>query len=363
MKIPELYIHLAEKENINVDVAVNFFFLKQAKKSTNHPKQELLKNGRCKTISEASTLLLRLYNSFISLQSSTPQTLFTRNSATYLEKASRELDLLIGKSSTFKPDWSKNVKDRWAVVSDFHIPFHSPAAFAKLMRDPAETLVIAGDFVDMYAASKYRVSVEPLRISEELAMAKAHLRALAEKFKTVYMLKGNHCNRPLRRLQEYAPQLLPLFVHPIDLLAKDFPNVKVISQMVDNTSPATPSVWTGNINLDFMAQIGELIFGHFEGFCGTDAPTKVESWLSEWSHVLNLNDYKMVLQGHIHRLQMEYTPKGRLLIGTGCMCKPMEYQFDQHGKYRPPTLGYVGLCVDKTGKPDLQKTELIYLGD
>ncbi len=359
--IPQNFLDLADEKGLALDIATDFYINKTAKSEVDTIKFRLMEDTDC-SYTEASRILTALWRDYKKagiLSSSTTTQISRPNNLTYIERASLELDKIIGKIHT-KParNSHNNEKGRIAIAGDFHFPFANRNALEALLNDPADILVIMGDYFDMYSASKYRQTTDRHKVSEELAIGKAYMAKLSEKFSKIYIIKGNHDSRGIRRVQETLPQLTPLIVHPVDLLAFAFDNVEVLS----TTIPTDSLIGTEDIELEFAGQYNDCLFGHFEGFFGPDAPRKLDTWCSEWSHIVNFDpELRVIFQAHTHRLQMEYTSKGRLLVGTGCMCNPMQYQLDGHAKFKPPTIGYVAIYQDK-GKTDMLRTQLISVG-
>lgn len=364
IRIPEGFLEIAKLEGVPEQYAGDFYLKKVGKRGTDDIIFALTHSKVCKNESEARTVLARVWKTFkrknVVDTITEPGNVKVGKYKDYVSRAYEELEKAIGQLPKPKYNSSlKNQKDRIAVAGDFHFPFANKEALLELYNDPADTLIVMGDWFDMYAASRYRSTIDYITVREELAIGAAYLRELSTKFKEIYFIKGNHDCRSQRRLQEAMPQILPLIVHPVDLISKGIDNVKVISSIVPETSPMVSM--GEDIELDFIGQYKDCIFGHFEEFCGPDAPRKAEKWLNEWSHVLKFNyEPSVIAQAHIHRLQAEFTPKGKLLLGTGCMCTPMPYQLESHGKYAPPVLGYVAL-YNNNGITNLRKTELIPL--
>lgn len=367
VRIPEAFLEIARIEGVGEEFAGDFFIRKHAKKSIDDIVFGLVQKRIFNTEKDARNALLRVwkgYNRKKILDSSNPNPVpksVVRTYESYVEAAHVALEKMIGTlPKVTVPKKSKSSFTKTVLVGDFHFPFVSPSCWDALMKEEADVAVIAGDWFDMYAASKYRLTTDHITATEELAIGTVALRQLASRFSEVKILLGNHDMRATRRLQEMAPQLLPLIVNPMDLISRGIPNVEVVKTIVPNTKPLTQM--GEDIELEFVAQYKDCVFGHFEGFCGPDAPRRAEKWLNEWSHILKFeNPPKVITQSHIHRLQMEYTAQGRLLIGAGCMCLPMPYQFDNHGKYSPPTQGYVVLEHDQNGVTDLKRTKLVPL--
>jgi hypothetical protein len=175
------------------------------------------------------------------------------------------------------------------------------------------------------------------------------------------MISGNHDARPTKQVQNKLPGLMPLLMHPLVWLSMGIKNIEFKNLSVPNTAPVLN--FGKDYSLDFAGLHSNALFGHFEGFCGDDAVRKLDAWLMEWSHILKIQAPRMVLQGHTHRLGMDFTPTGKLLVSTGCMAKPQEYQLLQHGKYKPPVQGFVKLYKNNNGEFDLNRTQLIHTGE
>lgn len=163
-------------------------------------------------------------------------------------------------------------------------------------------------------------------------------------------------SRSMKRVQETMPQILPLVVHPTKLICEGLSNVNVLGTTVPDTAPDV--VFSEDVHLDYMGINGDILMGHFEGFYGKDAVLQLNSWLSDWAHILKIDEPRVIMQSHTHRLNMQYTPRGKLLITTGCMCKPMAYQFDKHSMYIPPTTGFITLTRNNN-ITDLESVRLI----
>lgn len=278
----------------------------------------------------------------------------------YLDQARKSLEHMIGSFRTpMSRGRGKADAERIVVGSDLHGLFCDERAFSAFCADPAKTAIVAGDILDFISVSRFRQTIDFVSCREELADARAKLEALSASFETVYFVDGNHDKRALRRIQDIAPQLLPLIVNPLDLVASGLPNVHRLQVEVKNTAPR--SVYGANYVMDYCGMVGDILVGHFDNFCGPDAPKGIQKWMDEWGAWVDCERPRVILQAHSHSLNSSFTPTGQLLISTGCLCKPMPYQIDGHGKYRPPTVGYVVLH-QKDGITDLNRTQLVYLG-
>lgn len=350
-KVPKSFLDLSSGNGIDSTVAADFFCRKVAKKGIDDIKKQLVKAGKYKTESEAGKALLDLWKQYRESQQSAK--------SNYLDQARDGLERIIGPLYTPTPPKTEN--DRTAVISDLHIPFMNTEAFDAVMKDPASDLWILGDILDMYSVSSHRPTIDYILVREELAQARAVLEKLASKFTRIRILKsGNHDVRAVKKIQDLAPQILPLIVHPVDVLVRGLNNIEVLTTTIPNTAPSV--AYGENVTLDYLGTVEDCLLGHFDNFCGADALSRLDDWLTTWSHLLQLEqDPRVILHGHTHRLSSLYSPTGKLLISTGCLCNAMPYQFVNHGKYQPPTIGYVAL-YRKNGETNLTQTEVIYIG-
>lgn len=243
--------------------------------------------------------------------------------------------------------------------SDFHFPFVNEKALEALMAEKADRLFILGDILDMYGASTHRTTIDHITVRQELAQARVFLEEVSKKFKEVNLISGNHDVRGTKRIQDLAPQLLPLIIHPFDLLRQGLDNVNFLKTTVPGTAPSTE--YGEEHEMDYMGIDGDVMLGHFTNFMGKDAAVKLANWTKQWGHILKIETPRIIMQAHVHRLGMQYTPTGQLIMTTGCMCRPMPYQFDNHGKYEPPVNGYIVLEREK-GNTVIQNTRMVHVG-
>jgi len=375
--IPVSFLDLAKLENINTAIASDFYVRKSSSRGYYDLVLHMVPDFGSEI--EASRSLLRLWknwksyihNNSVVLEKTTvqvPEQISEANTIqkviqpdSFLEMSRTGLERLIGPIGEVNKNYKRKKGDGSVdVAGDFHIPFHHPESLDYLLRSDADELVIMGDVLDMLSASSHRQTNAYVTYQAEIATGRAIIEELCKKYSSVKIITGNHDNRPIKKMQNLLPGLLPMVVHPLVWLTQGLDNVEFMSLEIPDTKP--PLQFGENYKLDFAGIWNECLFGHFECFCGDDAVKRLDTWLAQWNHVLKIESPRAVFQGHVHRLSMEYTPTGRMLIHTGCMAKPQEYQFLQHGKYQPPVQGFVKMYRDETGSFDLNKTQLVYTG-
>lgn len=352
--VPVKFLQLADLAGVPQSIASIFWTRVSNKKGYSDLVQQLMKANELTEL-EARKALTKLRTHYRDQQ--TEKVFSEMENRDFIQEAVEGFESTIGKLRKVKtPPKLKKKRSREIYVSDFHFPFVNEKALAQLMQEDADRIFILGDILDMYAASTHRTTIDHLTVRQELAMARVFLEELAKRFKEVNLISGNHDSRGVKRIQEFAPQLLPLIVHPFEILKKDLPNVNVLSTKVPGTAPATE--FGEEVDMDYMAVDGDVMIGHFDNFMGKDAALKLADWTSKWSHILKIDTPKVIMQAHVHRLGMQYTPKGQLIMTTGCMCRPMPYQIQHHGKYDPPVNGYIVL-ERENGKTLIENTRMV----
>lgn len=364
--VPSEFLSLARRMGMPKEVAVNYYTRKLNNKSDIKDLTLQLSNSVYETEMQARKALTQLWVEFNKLNIDLPhipvevsaraQSKTAPDRATYLEEAREALQRMIGHLQPAKYDGRKTAQDRIVVGGDIHGLFCDMQAFERFANDPAQTCILVGDFCDLYAGSRYRHALDHITVREELADARAKAEYLASKFKRIYSVAGNHDLRAVKKLQDVAPQLLPLMVDPLDLIFSGIPQFQSLKTVVPGTKPSTTRFAHDTV-LPYCGMVGDILVGHFENFCGVDAPRQVDNWLMNWGHILKLaTEPRVILQGHSHAMSMTCTAQGKRLISTGCLCQPMEYQLDGHGRYNPPTVGYLAL-YQREGKTDLASIE------
>lgn len=365
VNIPVEFLNLARSMGMPKETASNFYLRKAGGRSDVKDLVHTLALNHYPNEAGAKKALNHLWVEFQKLNLDAPhipvavsarvQPVERQTKQTYLEQARGGLERLLGQINTPAYSGNKPEADRIVVGGDLHGLFYDPQAFKAFAEDRAQTAILMGDFMDLYAASKYSKTISHITMREELADARAKAEYLATKFKTIYYVAGNHDVRAQKRVADMFPQLLPLLIDPLELIFSGLPQFKRLTTVIPNTQPNTK--FGTNVELDYCGMVGDILVGHFNNFCGIDAPRQIEGWLGAWGHVLKLETQpRIILQGHSHAMSMSCTPRGRRLISTGCLCKSMEYQFEGHGKYNPATVGYLALYQSR-GRTDTSRIE------
>lgn len=93
----------------------------------------------------------------------------------------------------------------WAVTADWHVPLYDAKLVNKFLDDAAErgvsNLVIAGDFLNGDSLSQYYPKQKSAGIDKEIDEARSLMTTLAQNFKQIVFLKGNHDYRYVKSVE------------------------------------------------------------------------------------------------------------------------------------------------------------------
>lgn len=206
-----------------------------------------------------------------------------------------------------KPDPYKIRYERVAIISDLHIPYFSMEALTACLdwikKKGPDCILINGDLIDFYMASRFQPDPRMRNIAQELADTNQFLDVLKREFpkaKIIYKL-GNHCVR----LEKYLVVNAPILLDIPEFQLKNLLNLAERGiDFVDDLR---------------LMHLGKLTIGHgHEMKSGFIAPVNVARGL-----FLRANDCALV--GHSHRTSehASNTIRGKIIStwSTGCLCE------------------------------------------
>ncbi len=268
------------------------------------------------------------------------------------------------RSPTPPPPAGSSDEMKILVLSDLHVPFHNVELLTSAIREhsDAHTVVLLGDFLDMYSASRFSRS-RHISIEEELRQAAAILEVLSSTFQRVIVLEGNHDTRAQRWLQTNRPEIGPLLLHPFEYIryrwseegvTARYQNVEFHCSHVQTSGPESP------VALRHFILIGDALLGHFERSLKGNArtvQTLALEWLPQWEgYLFGVGQVRVVVQAHVHRLSKvqwgRYT-----LFECGCIADVMKYALVDP-KFGAPQPGYVVL-YQRNGVTDVNRSQYI----
>ena len=225
------------------------------------------------------------------------------------------MDLLPKPSQHFK-NWAPvPLKgERFLLVPDVHIPYYNKEALSIALKygvdHGADTVVLAGDFMDFYACSFWSTDPRQRDFKGEIEMGRRVLDVIRDTFKdaNIYYLEGNHEFRLVRYMLTKAPEIFDEEMHGLASIMKlDEYDI----QLINEKRPMT----IGNMSI---------IHGH-------------EFWSRVYSPVnpakgFHNKSMANVIGAHYHQTSEHITTNiKQKLIGAwslGCLC-------DLHPDYSP----------------------------
>lgn len=235
-----------------------------------------------------------------------------------------------------KPESGKIV-----VISDPHVIYENQVVHKhiELNDKDAGTVIVTGDLGDYYSKSRFR-KTRHVSFSEELRGVFLYLEWLATNFKSVKVMIGNHDNRPekhvVSRLDDGGVDLLIMTEQNLlKHLAAHFDNIDVVGTQLDST----------DINLTHVYQYGDIVFTHGEISLKQNSANldRVEEYLDNWKHVLDLKPFRVIAQGHNHRDSSDSSKdRKRFLLPTASnpFGYGFEYIYSSRMQGKPPAVGY-----------------------
>jgi predicted phosphodiesterase len=254
---------------------------------------------------------------------------------------------------------------RIVVASDFHVPFEDKQAVRALIEREsrkADLLVIDGDLGDFWSTSRWPKTKRETDPRSEFLATQVVLTMLAERFKKIVIVGGNHDSRPKKYLSDRLPvevmdylQLTaPGALNPLALMAGKFKNVSL-----------APVIHAGHASFDFLFQVGDAVFTHAESY--SKIPNRAVSgpvlqWLKSFAEPQGIvKPFTCVIQGHTHQAGVVHGDFGVLAIENGCMCTTQSYQSDPKIKStRPPAVGW-SVILQRDGVTDHSESRFVPL--
>lgn len=293
--------------------------------------------------------------------STEPVTYTVKTTKNTVDEAYKVFQEIIGVFPTIPSPKPISGRKRVIIASDFHYPFINQKAVASLLREEADVLILGGDTLDLYAASRHQKSLEGISVTEEIRGGTVMLGELAKRFPEVYYVNGNHDKRAEKFLQANLPHFLPLLSSPMDLMTRTFENIRPLNVKTLGTAPLLP--FSADYSIDTLGTLGDFVISHLESFSGKEAPEQAYKWLDSFKNHLELPPVVSALfQAHTHRMSSQVLSDGRVLVATGCMCQPMPYIFENSGKYPVPVSGYVTFYTDSEFNIELDTIQLKHIG-
>lgn len=257
------------------------------------------------------------------------------------------------------PKANKKGHKKILVISDTHIPFHNQELLVKTVEQhkDADICLVAGDFMDCYSVSRFSKK-HNIPLSKEIEQATLVMEYLASTFPEVIILEGNHTDRVRKYFEARIDASLMFLVQYdiLEMMAHSYDNVRI-----SNDHYLFPN-GNGEADIGYFTIIGkDFVVGHFErsSVIPVRAVQYSYEWLSSWQRLFKIDEIRLFLQGHTHRLSKYPLNSGIPIIGeTGCLCKVQEYTIGAGATYKAHLCGYWVVYQNK-GKTDLNNSNFV----
>lgn len=237
-------------------------------------------------------------------------------------------------------EWAEAEEEKILCLADPHEPYGNKMVYKEChdLHKDASTLIVPGDLGDYYSKSRFRKNREQL-FSDELRACFLLMEWMATHWKNVFIMLGNHDNRPEKKIQDVfegnTDLLILTEVNLLKRLASYFDNVRVVGHDIPNAG----------INLTHIYQHGDIVFTH-----GEVSRTKKEATLEYvsnkvrlWSKAWGLKPYSVIAQAHNHHaMKTIWGPEAWFMLpcATNAYSIGMEYIFNAKMIGSPPDIGY-----------------------
>lgn len=242
----------------------------------------------------------------------------------------------------------------YGVVSDLHVPWHDLDSVYEasewLQSQKATRLIVGGDYLDLFALSRF-LQFQSRPILEEFIEGRKILDYWARMFASIWICEGNHESREKKYLAaRLPPDLLEWFYHGgvLERLCGDMPNVHLVKRTIAGST------------LHWIAQIGkDAIIGHPEKF--STIPMRPSDnfrlWLQNWHDVIRICRPRLVMSGHTH--QAGIVAGHEVVVETGCLCLTQGYSLEPR-IYSKPQRHAATIFTQIDGVTDLNSLKQFY---
>lgn len=245
------------------------------------------------------------------------------------------------------------------VLSCLHVPHtrfdYIDQIIADHQRD-TDILILAGDTLDCQSFSRFP-KYQHVSIHRELLEGRRLLIQLANAFREIHLLEGNHEFRTKAWFARNIPSEFSFLVRTniLDILVKstECDNIKLVGREV-----------SGNRTISFLYQIGDAIIAHaqLESKIPMRPAEMLHTRLMNWQDVLGLKEWRVEILCHTHYLGKIFLPPHHVAFEGGCLLKPPEYALEHRFPYtRPQVNGYVVLIQDERGRTQINASNFIFL--
>jgi predicted phosphodiesterase len=228
-------------------------------------------------------------------------------------------------------------------IADLHIPFTDYKKVQDIIEEhsDADLLVINGDFLDLFAVSKFAKDKE-VALRREIEEGREFLEFVSGRFKDIVITEGNH----ERRLRSFIKNIIPAdmqFLFPDDIL----------KMIVDGTVLKEKPIKNIHVVGSWWFKLFDTIYAHPDNYSTVTLRTVQNT--SEFFLLVKNEWHRMCVVGHTHRAGWVLSG-GVKLMETGCLCHDMDYHSGSKFVKTKWTKAYAVIHYDEHGAADLNRS-------
>ena len=260
---------------------------------------------------------------------------------------------------------TKPITRKILCLSDWHIPFQRDELIIDILttHQDADILVIAGDFLDLYAASFFSKN-KSIPILAEYQIAYKWLSICSQMFKQVVLLDGNHERRFAKDFRKYISNEVSDFIaRPINLRLANGEVYEEKDGIVELTGMNPFDNVHYPRDFSWYELIGKTLFVHPDSYYGPTATGGILRTASKMDKFFRTKlNYDSLVMAHTHHVG-EGQSDGVKLMECGCCCGMLDYQkSDTKGRFGTQETGYALIYQDEDGNTDFNASHVVYRG-
>lgn len=268
-----------------------------------------------------------------------------------------------GEKSTFsKTGVLTNTTRKILCLSDLHFPLVREDLLKEAIEThaDADVLVLNGDILDGYAASRFEKEKELAAIDEYIP-AFNFIEHCSKKFKNVVLVSGNHDVRTSVLLKKAPINQSALTIFETDLLARI-----ANGERLNRQGRLVEKVNFSNVHYQrqesWWVQIGKTLFIHPSNRGSSKPGFTVDIWAKKFSERLPRGSFDSIVCGHTHKVS-KHIVNSTLLIEQGCMADYMAYSWSPREIIHGNSMnGYAVIYQDSNGNTDFNKSTFVFCG-
>jgi predicted phosphodiesterase len=290
------------------------------------------------------------------------QKLPTNNSASPWDKLKKARERHGDKSSFSDVGLVNSSSRKILSLSDIHFPLAREDHLRHALKEHADAdiIVLNGDILDGYAASRFEKDKDIAAIEEYMA-AFDFIEHCSKTFPKVILISGNHDVRTSSLLKKAPINQAALTVFETDLIARI-----ANGERLNRQGQLVEKLNFKNVHYQehesWWIKIGKTLFVHPHNRGSSKPGFTVDVWAKKFLERLPRGSFDSIVCGHTHKVS-KHIAYSLLLIEQGCMADYMSYAWQPREIINGNSInGYAVIYQDKEGNTDFNRSNFVYCG-